>query len=238
MFQNTVSLWRRLTGAAPASAAAHSEEERRVSVRHPSKWDTTLQMVNGHEAPPVHARVQDVSRGGIGLIARQRFEPGDMLRVDLADGPERAPETVLACVVHVTELHDGEWLVGCTWSGELTAEELRAFGIPGVKSDASDNRTWQRFPSDVTATYRLVTEEYGGAFPVEVLNISPSGLGLRSREHLQAGQLLTVELCGADGRTTRTVLACVVHVTAHGDSWTLGCNFIRSLSERDMQALA
>ncbi len=58
------------------------------------------------------------------------------------------------------------------------------------------------------------------------------------KEPVGAGMLLSVELHGATGPSARTILACVVHVTPRGEGeWALGCNFIRSLTEQDLQAL-
>ncbi len=55
---------------------------------------------------------------------------------------------------------------------------------------------------------------------------------------MENGALLSVELHNSAGTTERTMLACVVHVNRHEDGgWALGCNFIRSLGEEDLNAL-
>jgi hypothetical protein len=73
-----------------------------------------------------------------------------------------------------------------------------------------------------------------------VLNVSASGVGLETKERIDAGVLLSVDLLDNQNTVRQTMLACVVHVTrspAGSDEWALGCNFIRSLSEEDLNGL-
>jgi hypothetical protein len=71
-----------------------------------------------------------------------------------------------------------------------------------------------------------------------VLNLSASGVGLLVDRFVDAGTLLNIDLTGRDGHTTRTILACVVHVSQQApQEWALGCNFIRELTDEDLQAL-
>src|SRR5262245_16045763 len=139
MLERAVSVWRRLGGGDDHPADAE-RADRRVSVRQPAHLETTLRRGNDDKSPAVAARVRDVSPGGIGLVVRQPFEVGDLLCIDLPADAERGRQTALGCVVHVTELDDREWLVGCNWSGELTDEALQAFGIRSAPTDAADKR--------------------------------------------------------------------------------------------------
>jgi hypothetical protein len=145
--------------------------------------------------------------------------------------------TVLACVVRVQAEKNNKWSLGCVFSCELTNEELGTFGAHKTPADASDPRTWVRFPIKVKANCRKV----GGAnvsCPAEVLNISASGIGLLVNPSLQAGSLLNIDLLDRNDRIIRTILACVVHTTARtGGDYAVGCNFIRELGEDELQSL-
>ncbi len=238
MFERTVSLLRRMVGR-QADPADGPDEDRRVWGRYPSTVETTFREVSKASDRKRSARVDNISRGGIRLVTAHRPEAGTMLAVDLP-GPEgQGPYTVLACVVHVGARGEGLWRLGCTFSQELSEEELRAFGAERVRPPAPDDqRTWERFPCRARATCRPALAPDGPDTPVEVLNISPSGIGLLAAQEVETGALLSLDLEDAEGRPATTMLACVVHVTPQeGGHWALGCNFIRELSEQELQAL-
>jgi c-di-GMP-binding flagellar brake protein YcgR len=241
MFGQTISKWRRLLGGQPASGQGIGqaiEEERRVWVRHAADLETTYQPADGPDGNRLAARVRNVSQGGINLLVSSPFEPGEMLSVELPSSSEGSTNTVLACVVHVTPHGDDEWVLGCTFARELSDDDLQGFGARRVKQPPPDQRTWMRFPANIKASYQLITTAQTMLLPAQVLNISVTGIGLLANEPVTAGTLLNVEMHGATGPGVRTILACVVHVTARGEGeWALGCNFIRSLSEEDLQAL-
>ncbi|MCI0461333.1 MAG: PilZ domain-containing protein [Gemmataceae bacterium] len=56
------------------------------------------------------AILQDVSRGGVGLVVRHAVEPDSLLCVDFAH-----LDPFLARVEHSTAQADGTWLIGCTF---------------------------------------------------------------------------------------------------------------------------
>jgi hypothetical protein len=241
MFKETVSLLRRMVTRQPQGEAGVQDlvEERRVRVRYPSGALTKFQPVNGVEHPPLSARVRNVSRGGINLLVPERLEPGSMLSIDLPSPDGDTPCTVLACIVHVSAQPDGEWAVGCTFSQELSDAELRVFGGQRRKPSAPDDqRNWVRFPCRVKAACQVVTETPEPPWPAEVLDLSPSGIGLRVERPIETGALLNLDLHDADGRIATSMLACVVHVTGpENGQLSLGCNFIRELSEQELEAL-
>ena len=77
-------------------------------------------------------KTADVSARGVGLVLSRRFEPGTILSVSLCR-PEESASLQLARVCQVRS--EGLfWRVGCTWSGELTSDELQgllpAEGLP------------------------------------------------------------------------------------------------------------
>src|SRR5262249_26375161 len=146
---------------------------------------------------------------------------------------------VLACVVHATRVGDTEWALGCTFSRDVGDDVLRQFGAMRQKpATAEDNRSWMRFPCDVKALCQVVADEEAEAWPVQVLNLSPTGIGLLVSRAIDTGTLLSLELQGPSEPAPHTILACVVHVTVqHDGRWALGCNFIRQLSEAELLAL-
>jgi hypothetical protein len=236
MFKETVSLLRRMVTRRDTPAPT---EDRRVRVRYPSNAETTLQHLNGVPQPRLSGRVRNISRGGIGLVVPRQFEPGAMLAVDLPSPEGQSSYTVLACVVHVSARPGGEWAVGCTFAQELTDAELRAFGGQRQKpSTPDDQRNWVRFPGRVKAACQVVSAVAEPAWAAEVLDISPSGIGLIVERPIETGTLLTLDLQDAAGRIRTSMLACVVHVTDRdGGRRALGCNFIRELSEQELHAL-
>jgi hypothetical protein len=242
MFERTVSFWKRLIGlqseARRGTGVQLAEEDRRVWVRYPADLETTVQPAGNSEVVRFAARVRDISLGGVSLSVERAFEPGDLLSVELPGATDESRSKVLACVVHVTHVGEGQWIVGCTFSRELSEEALEAFGARRERHGSADQRTWIRFTCDVKAAYQAVAVEGSVQKPASVIDLSASGVGLLVREEVKMGALLSVELQAAEGPFKRTMLACVVHVTAQPDGeWALGCNFIRSLSSEDLKAL-
>jgi hypothetical protein len=195
--------------------------------------------VNGAAPERLSGRVRNISRGGISLVVPRAFDPGDVLGVDLPAPDGDGSYTVLACVTHASSEPGGEWVVGCTFTQELSDAELRAFGGRRRRSPApEDPRAWVRFPCRVKATCRLASAAPGPGWPAEVLNISPTGIGLRVERDLEPGTLLSLDLQDPAGRVTTTMLACVVHVTGpEAGRRSLGCNFIRELTDEELRAL-
>jgi c-di-GMP-binding flagellar brake protein YcgR len=237
MLDRTFRFWRRLVGRPGKSKGAAAEEaERRVWVRYPANLQTTLQAAQAPEER-LSARVGDISRGGIKLVVQRPLQTGELLSVELPCGDEAA-QTVLACIVRVEALPDGEWSVGCTFSRELGDDDLEGFGARRVRNDPSDQRLWMRFPCNIRATVQKVASPESPAEAARVLNISATGIGILVPQLIDTGALLSVELQPAGGKEPRTMLACVVHVNpqANGE-FALGCNFIRELTEQDLQTL-
>jgi c-di-GMP-binding flagellar brake protein YcgR len=226
------SFWQR----SPAAEMATAVEERRVWVRYPAHWETTYQAPGQEETTRLSALVRDISRGGANLLVQQPFQPGDLLSVELPAGEGQKVHTVLACVVRVAPEGD-DWSLGCIFSRELGDEDLQDFGAKKEKPSSADQRTWNRFPCQVQATYQVVGYEETPICRAQVLNISASGIGLLVERAIEMGSLLSLELQKEGGGAARTILACVVHANQEEGRWALGCNFIRELTEEDLQVL-
>jgi len=235
MFEQLKGLWQSVMGR----SATVDEDERRIWVRHPSKVETRLQSVGNGVDTRLSARVRNVSKGGMLIFVDHAFEPGDMISMDLPCEESGTSESVLACVVHVTELESGGWALGCEFSEELPRDHLIRLGAPRDKASTKDQRIARRYECPVHATYEVSEKEGKSERPVEVQNISLRGIGLVMREPIQTGSLLNLSLRGPHSKNVHRILACVVHVSHQpGQEWMVGCNFINELSDNDMQALA
>jgi hypothetical protein len=238
MFERTVSFWRRLTRSRPRRPGGpESAEDRRVWVRFPADLETTYHPAGQEGRPGFAALVRNISVGGLSLAVDRPFEPGALLTVELPGPAGQATYAALACVVHCGPEKDGRWVLGCTFSRELSDDDLEPFGARRARPQPADQRTWVRYTCDVQASFQLVAAA-DGPRPAKVLNISASGVRLLVREPIEAGTLLSVALRSADGTGGKTMLSCVVHVSPQGEGeWGLGCNFITELSEADLLAL-
>jgi c-di-GMP-binding flagellar brake protein YcgR len=239
MLEKTFSFWRRFVGADPIAASVPSQnDDRRLWVRYAADLQGNLHVTPDNEAGGILATVRDLSVGGANLHLDRPLDLGQMVTLELpADGDETS--SVLACVVRVIANPAQTWSIGCVFARELSPEDLQRFGAQKQASADSDQRTWVRFGCTLQATYRKVSEAVGQKpCPAQILNISASGIGLSVQPSLQAGTLLNVDLLDKQGKYVRTLLACVVHTTrrATGD-YALGCNFIRVLSEEELQSL-
>jgi c-di-GMP-binding flagellar brake protein YcgR len=242
MLERTRSLWRRIVGRGASQQAAQQRSdgagERRLWIRHPLSVEVVCRSARALEGPHLRAKVRNISLGGVSLVVKQPFREGDLLSVELPGSTPQSATTVLACIVHVGSEREDEWILGCNFSAELTDEELKLFGAQRIKPSNGDLRNWVRFSSDLTATYCLATNEAKSDHNAVVTDISASGVGLVVTEPIKTGTLICVELHGPNDGPATSVLACVVHVAAQGNGqWALGSNFIRELSEEDLQNL-
>jgi hypothetical protein len=239
MFEHLVTSLGRWVGLGqPAAADSSKPDERRVWVRYPCDLEAASQLVNGHQQPHLSARVRDISRGGVQLVLPCRCEVGSLVSVDLPRPLAEAGATVLACVVRVSELPGGEWSVGCTFASELTDEDLQPFGAKRLRPPPSDKRTWVRFPCRTQASFFLVRDPEEKERSAQVVDVSTSGVGLRVSQPVVVGGLLSVDLHGPQGPEGVIMLASVVRVTPGPESdWTLGCNFIRELSDEELKGV-
>jgi hypothetical protein len=242
MFQRTVSLWRQLLHwvRQPRRAATEpdSGDERRVWARRLCDAQVFCQPAAAADAQRYSARVRNISRGGISLCLDHRFEPGALLTVELPTEDGRSTFTVLACVVHLRSLADGKWALGCSFSRELSDDDLVAFGAKRVRPAPPDLRTWMRFPSGAQATMQTGTAAGQEPWPAQLRDISANGVALLVAQPVEAGTILSLELQRTAAPASLTLLACVVRVEGTpGGEWLLGCTFIRELSDKELRAL-
>jgi hypothetical protein len=89
---------------------------------------------------------------------------------------------------------------------------------PGPKSPMlltgeEDRRMRTRYPANVEVPCRPAGADDEATLQARVRNISLGGINLVVNRHFKPGDLLNVELPGAEGEPPNQVLACVVHVT-------------------------
>ena len=236
MFGSSFSFWRRLVGK---TSTAVTETDRRLWVRNPADLQANIEPAERAALENrVSARVRDISLGGANLLVDRPFDAGQMLSLELPQHGDAESHTVLACVVRAAPEAGGQWALGCVFSRELTQADLDGFGATRAREFTSDQRTWTRFPTNLRANYQKIGDPENRVFSAQVINLSASGVGLEVTVIVDAGALLSVDLIAADGNVVRTILACVVHVTTQSSGvWALGCNFIRELSDEDLEAL-
>ena len=73
------------------------------------------------------AIVEDVSPGGIGLLVRQRFEPGTLLTLQLSARFDEVTRDLPVRVVHAAQESKSFWIIGCAFASTLSQEELQTF---------------------------------------------------------------------------------------------------------------
>lgn len=239
MLEKTFTFWRRLVGSESApEPVATLQDERRLWVRYAADLQGKVQLSQDQDAGNLLAKVRDLSAGGANLQLDRALPLGQMVTLDL---PCERDETysVLACVVRVIANPDGTWSVGCVFSRELSPEDLQRFGAEKEAAAPSDQRTWVRFTCALQASYRKVSgADEQTPCPAQILNISANGIGLSVEPTLKTGTLLNVDLRDKQGKNVRTLLACVVHIARQADGdYSAGCNFIRVLSEAELQSL-
>jgi hypothetical protein len=243
MFERTFTFWRRLVGipsepahVSSAESATATQEDRRLWVRYAADADARIQLADQPGSEMVAVKVRDMSQGGANLIADKPIQAGQILSLEMPfdDGEVY---TILACVVRANP-ENGQWSLGCVFSRELSHEDLSHFGAEKVKHNPEDQRTWVRYDSTLRACYQPIGQAEGPHAEAQVLNISASGIGLLMREPSVAGTLINLELLDRNGQSLRTILACIVHTTSRANGeYAAGCNFIRELSEQELQAL-
>jgi hypothetical protein len=105
---------------------------------------------------------------------------------------------------------------------------------PSVKAGV-ERRQGMRYVSSARTAYSPVTDAEQERLPAAVRNVSFAGIGLLVGRSLLPGSLLHVEL--PSPRQER-LLACVAHCTPDAEStWSVGCSFLRELSEPELRCL-
>jgi len=226
-------LWKNLRRSTNADG---THDERRAHTRHEINVETKCESV-GEGSMSGQVRVRDISRGGMKFLSSSQLEPGTLIRIALP-APGNSETEVLACVMHCTRQSDGNFAVGCAFSDELGDAELKQFGGRKERSSTSDKRAWMRFAAHGEAEYLVLPPTGLPGKRAEIVNISPTGIGLFVDEKIEPGIILDLLLKTISGEQIFDILACVVYAGPRSEGgWIAGCHFIRELDEADMQKL-
>ncbi len=106
---------------------------------------------------------------------------------------------------------------------------------PGQAGEPEERRVRVRYPSGVRVHLQAQNGTGGLRLSARVRDISLGGISLLVERPFEPGELLSIELPGPGGETRSTALACVVHATARGDEWVVGCTFAHELTDADLQ---
>jgi hypothetical protein len=97
-----------------------------------------------------------------------------------------------------------------------------------------ERRQGVRYASAAHTLCRPAGNEKGEPWPATVRNVSLAGIGLLLCCPLSPGTLVHVDLPGLGCR----LLACVAHSTPVAENaWSVGCSFLRDLSDEEMRSL-
>lgn len=223
--------------AIPSTNGQHLEkrsEERQVS------HGTAMVEAASGETQRYTAQIMEVSDSGMRLKVRHRFDEGSMVRIDLPCKELGPVTTVLACVMHLRHEGDGLWSIGCQFCTELDDEDLNSLGVrrEQIEKPEIDSRSYVRYPTRAQVLYKSMRSTNEPVFPGAVLNASPTGIGLKVKESLMPGTLLDLTVQGERGQKLFEILACVVYRHQdHDNQYTVGCNFIRELSDEELSTL-
>ncbi len=105
-----------------------------------------------------------------------------------------------------------------------------------LKHPRAERRASVRYHSSQDAVSRPISEPGGISWGATVETISATGIGLCLCFPFKPDALVTVALSGKSGPCT--LLAKVVHVDdqSHG-SWSVGCAFLKHLTEEELDEL-
>ena len=99
-----------------------------------------------------------------------------------------------------------------------------------------DRRQTPRFPSALQISCRPATSSDVPPLPVCTRDISAGGIGLDSPHFFEPDTLLEIERLDSNGRPQVRVISCVRHGRQTGNTWALGCSFIRDLDDSELGA--
>ena len=104
----------------------NAEREQRAWVRHPVRTTAEFQVLPEENSKPRTADVVNLSVAGVGLLMDMCVDTGSVLSISLNRGMDRAPLSILASVVYLTDCSDGRWAAGCNFIRQLSSDELQA----------------------------------------------------------------------------------------------------------------
>jgi hypothetical protein len=123
-------------------------------------------------------------------------------------------------------------------------EDTPATGVQGhvmgkpILTARGERRAHVRYPHALRTSCRPLGLEARATWTARIEDVSQAGVVLETDREVRTGAVLVVALEGMGGRFSRPLLARVMNVRPRpAGGWHLGCTFVRSLSENEVQAL-
>jgi len=108
---------------------------------------------------------------------------------------------------------------------------------PSPKPGALNRRDARRYPYKALVSYRVVATRRS-SWLARVGDLSQTGLALLIEHQLESGLMIMIELEDLAPQMPQILLARVRHCTRQANNrWLIGCEFARSLSEKELQLL-
>jgi hypothetical protein len=102
----------------------------------------------------------------------------------------------------------------------------------------TERRQGVRYASTATIFWRPADAAQQVRLPAQVQDVSFAGIRFVLDQPFEPGTLLAVCLPATSGGPGVALLGCVRHRAAHEHKgWTVGCSFIRDLSEKELNSL-
>jgi c-di-GMP-binding flagellar brake protein YcgR len=115
---------RLMAGTAAQSIPDQNWANRRVSVRRACAKETTSRVVARGELRVRQASIKDISLGGIALVLETPLKPGTRLLIQLKNHKIGLSYDLAARVVHSFRKPPTKWVIGCSFTRELTQDEF------------------------------------------------------------------------------------------------------------------
>jgi hypothetical protein len=190
--------------------------------------------VSAFETVRRSAKVRNISRGGISLQLDARFEPGNLVSVELSDPNGQPLFTALAYVLHVKDTAKRQFALGCAFAMELSQDDLAL--LAGKQHEASEPDRAKDVCHGSVAYWRE-GDGPSAKKTAGIVHISHNGISLVVDETEEIGSLLNLQFLRPRFEVPFQILASVVRVASAPGTHVLGCTFIRDLSEDECTRL-
>jgi hypothetical protein len=106
-----------------------------------------------------------------------------------------------------------------------------------IKPPAAERRAWIRYPGKL-APLPISDGEFKRGWWAELSDVSKHGVRVLMSSQVLAGTMLLIEVPQGAGQAPEPVLMRVIHVAQQSvGAWLIGCEFVRILTEVELQAL-
>jgi hypothetical protein len=120
----------------------------------------------------------------------------------------------------------------------MSSKKTHVPGMPQGMLAKAERRQWIRYPSAMEVSIRLLGAKEENTYPGELRDVSFVGAGLVSERCFERGTLLEVRPLNQSWSNTGKLLMRVRSTEGMASgTWSLGCTFVRHLTEEELQRL-